>query len=177
MQRIILVYGVIAGAVVIGTGIMAIVLSGGGGSPHAWSVWLGYLVMLIGLSLVFVGIKQHRDRHLGGVIRFGTALLVGLGISVVAGLVYVVGWEAYLAATGHEFMARYAEGMLEAQRAKGVSGAELEALREQMNTLVERYKSPWFRLPVTFLEIFPVGVLVTLVSAAILRNPRVLPAK
>src|SRR3546814_12654255 len=34
-----------------------------------------------------------------------------------------------------------------------------------------------FRLPMTFVEIFPVGVLVSLVSAAVLRNPRVLPAR
>lgn len=175
MQRIILVYGLIAGAVVISTIAANIAMSDV--PPHEHSMWLGYLVMLVGLSLVFVGIKQHRDRHLGGVIRFGTALLVGLGISVVAGAVYVVGWEAYLALTGDDFMARYAEGMIEAEQARGVSGAELEALREQMDKFAEQYKSPWFRMPLTFLEIFPVGVLVTLVSAALLRNPRVLPAK
>jgi hypothetical protein len=175
MPRIILVYGAIAGAIVIST--IAANIAYSDVPPHEHSVWVGYLVMLIGLSLVFVGIKQYRDRHLGGVIRFGTALLVGLGISVVAGAVYVAGWEAYLAVSDSDFMAQYAQGMIESEQARGVSGAELEALREQMSQLVEQYKSPWFRMPLTFLEIFPVGVLVTLVSAALLRNPRVLLAR
>jgi len=40
-----------------------------------------------------------------------------------------------------------------------------------------RYRNPLFRIPVTFSEIAPVGVLVSFVTAALLRNPRVLPTK
>lgn len=170
MPRIVLVCGAIAGAVAIAAIIATIVLTDG----H--SILLGYLVMLVALSLVFVGIRQYRDRHLGGGIRFGTAVLVGLGISVVAGVVYAAGWEAYLAATGYDFMASYSESVIEGERAKGATAAEPDALRAEMDALAERYERPWFRLPMTFLEIFPVGVLVTLVSAAILKQPRPLPA-
>jgi hypothetical protein len=46
-----------------------------------------------------------------------------------------------------------------------------------MDAFKRQYANPLFRLPMTFAEIFPVGVLVSLVSAAILRNPRVLPAR
>ncbi len=46
-----------------------------------------------------------------------------------------------------------------------------------METFKAQYANPLFRLPMTFIEIFPVGVLVSLISAAILRNPRVLPAR
>lgn len=170
MQRVILVYGAIAGAVAIGSALLGIDLG-------LHSAWLGYLVMLIALSLIFVGIKQHRDRHLGGVIRFGTATLVGLAIAAVAGVVYVAVWEVYLAATDYAFMSEYAEGVIAAQQAQGVSGAELQAIVEEMDRMTAWYAKPAFRLPMTFLEIFPVGVLVTLVSAAILRNPGVLPAR
>lgn len=176
MQRIIFVYGALAGAIVIATIVAGIAVSADGEMPHARSVWLGYLIMLVALSLVFVGIKQYRDRHLGGVIRFGTAMLVGLGISAVAGAVYTAGWEAWLAISDQDFITGYAEGVVEARRAQGASDAELQAVTEKMADLVESYRNPWFRLPMTFLEIFPVGVLVTVVSAAILRNPRVLPA-
>ena len=45
-----------------------------------------------------------------------------------------------------------------------------------MERLREQYANPVFRLPITFLEIFPVGLLITLVSAGLLRNSELLPA-
>ncbi|MEX2122826.1 MAG: DUF4199 domain-containing protein [Woeseia sp.] len=93
-------YGIISGLVVIGTAVLALALSGGEETLHAQE-WLGYLIMLIALSMIFVGIRRYRDRQLGGVIRFGTAMLLGLGIAAVAGVVYVAVWEIYLAMTDY----------------------------------------------------------------------------
>ena len=173
MQRIILIYGVIAGLVVIGSALLGFSVTG---SEHPLPAWLGYLLMLIALSLIFVAVKRYRDLHLGGVIRFGTATLVGVGIAAVAGVVYVAVWEVYLALTDHAFIGQYAEGIVAARRAEGVTGAELQAVIERLETMKARYANPLFRLPMTFLEIFPVGLLIALISAAILRNPKVLPA-
>ena len=41
----------------------------------------------------------------------------------------------------------------------------------------KNYANPLYRLPITFVEMFPVGVLISLVSAALLRNSRFLPAR
>jgi hypothetical protein len=41
----------------------------------------------------------------------------------------------------------------------------------------EQYSNPFFRMPITFIEIFPVGILVSLISALLLRNSRFLPAR
>ena len=72
-------------------------------------------------------------------------------------------------------MDAYMAGQIEAQREAGASEAEIEAFREQMQGFADLYANWWFRLPMTFSEIFPVGLLVSLVSAALLRNPRLLP--
>ncbi|MBV8593835.1 MAG: DUF4199 domain-containing protein, partial [Caulobacteraceae bacterium] len=101
MSRIILIYGSTSGLVIV-LGILITILASGGHAPHS-SVWLGYLVMLIGLSSVLLGIKQHRDQALGGVIKFPQALLLGLGITVVASIAYVAVWEGYLAMTHYAF--------------------------------------------------------------------------
>jgi len=174
MQRIILTYGIIAGFIVIGSAILGLALSGGE-AVHA-EAWLGYLIMLIALSLIFLGIKRYRDQHLGGVIRFGTATLVGLGIAAVAGVIYVAVWEAYLAMTDYAFMEQYTRGVIEAKQAEGVTGDELQAVADNMESMKRQYANPLFRLPMTFLEIFPVGLLITLISAAILRNRKALRA-
>lgn len=169
MQRIILIYGAGAGLAVILSIILGIMLSDGAETPQGQQL-LGYLIMLVALSLIFVGIKRYRDQHLGGVIRFGTAIGVGIGIAAVAGVVYVVVWEIYLALTDYAFIDAYTRGVIAGQQEEGVTGAELQALTERMATLKARYANPLFRLPMTFLEIFPVGALITLLSAAILRK-------
>ena len=46
-----------------------------------------------------------------------------------------------------------------------------------MQEFADMYANPIFRIPMTFTEIFPVGVLVSLVSALLLRNSRVFPAR
>jgi hypothetical protein len=137
----------------------------------------GYAAMIVALTAVFLGIKRYRDQTLGGVIRFGQAALVGLGISFVAAIVYVVGWEVCLAVSGLDFGSVYAQAMIDAARQKGVSGAELTEVVADAEAFAKSYADPLYRMPITFVEIFPVGVLITLVSAAVLRNSRILPAR
>ena len=174
MARIIIVYGLVAGLIIIAGVIGTIAIEGG--EPHG-NVWLGYLIMLLGMSAVFMGVKQHRDRHNGGVIKFLPALGVGLGIALFASLAYVLVWEAYLAATDYAFMDQYIAATLEARRAEAVSGQAYRDLETQMREMAVAYQSPLFRLPMTFVEIFPVGLLVSIVSAVLLRNSRFLPAR
>ena len=175
MKKIILVYGSICGVVVI-CAITAGLVIGEGEGPWS-SQWLGYLIMFVALSAIFFGIKQYRDTELGGVITFGKAFLLGLGISVVAAVAYVVCWEIYLAMTDYAFIDNYIQGIIEAEKEAGASEENLQLLVESMNAMKETYDNPLFRLPITFLEIFPVGLLISLVSAALLRKSDVLPAQ
>jgi hypothetical protein len=176
MTRIILTYGLIAGFFVIGVSVF-VIASFGDGIDNGLGHWFGYLTMLVGLSSILVAVKQHRDRELGGVIRFWPALGLGLAIAAVAGVAYVIGWEVYLAATHYTFMDKYVESALAAKRAAGVTGAAYAKAAAEMESMRKSYANPLMRFGMTFLEIFPVGVLVAFVSAGLLRNPKILPAK
>ena len=171
MLRPLLVYGGLSGAIAIV--VMCINVSMGN-----MGLLLGYAVLFAAMSLIFVCIKRYRDDALGGVIRFGTAVKLGLGISLVAGIVYVIGWELFLWSTGFDFFDHYLAVEMEAQRAAGASAAELAHLRAEMAALAERYNNePLFRIELTLLEILPVGILVTFVSALLLRRSNFLPAR
>ena len=170
MKRTIWLYGSISGAVIIGRMIVTMSLD------LADSEWLGYLTMIVALSVIFLGVKRYRDQELGGVIRFGTVFMLGLGIAAVASLVYVILWEVYLSATDYAFMRDYTQSILAAREAEGLSGTALQVVIDSMNELEAQYANPLFRLPMTFLEIFPVGLVVALGAAAVLRNSKVLPA-
>ena len=176
MFRKILIYGVLAGLVV-GSVLSALMVSMGDHAPSESSMLIGYLTMLVGLSAVFIGIKRHRDLDLGGVIRFWPAFGMGLAMSVIAGIFYALSWEAAVALSDIDFAQTWSTYMIEEQRAQGVSGPALEQFIAEMEAFRVQYANPWFRLPMTFTEIFPVGVLVSLISAALLRNSRFLPAR
>ncbi|QLC25893.1 DUF4199 domain-containing protein [Parasphingopyxis algicola] len=175
MTRIAVIYGALSGIVV--CGIITIGMATRDEIDFSGSVWFGYLIMLIGLSLVFMGIKRYRDVERGGVIGFGRALLLGLAISAVAGIAYVVTWEIYLASSNYAFIDDYIASMILAKQEAGMAGAELEREIAALEEMRESYANPFFRLPMTFLEIFPVGLIVSLISAAILRKSEVLPAQ
>jgi hypothetical protein len=170
-----LIYGGIAGAIAVSliSAMIGMDLTG----HDSTAMWVSYLIMLIALSLIFVGVKRYRDIECGGVIRFGRAFLVGLAMAAVAGLIYAVGWEIFQAASGYDFMAEYSASILDRMRADGATAAAIDAQAAELRGFAESYRNPLFRLPMVFVEIFPVGLLVALVSAALLRNPRVLPAR
>ena len=174
MQKTILTYGLIAGAIVVAGSPLNLFLDAS--SEHLAALeWLGYAVMIVAFSVIFIGIKGYRDNELGGVIGFGTAFLIGFGITLVASVFYVVGWEINLAITDYAFINDYTQALIQEKQASGVS-EERVAFTAEMNVMTERYANPLFRVPITLLEILPVGLLITLVSSAVLRNSRVLPA-
>lgn len=175
MSRIILIFGTAAGLIVAVP--MFLLLANAQPGDAVTSQFAGYLMMVLALSLIFFGVKRRRDRELGGAIRFVPALLTGLGISAVAGVIYVIGWEITLAVTDFAFIDAYSKAAIEAARAKGASAAEVAAVTAQMAEFRRQYANPLIRLPMTFIEIFPVGCLISLISAALLRNSRLLPAR
>jgi hypothetical protein len=176
MLRTILKYGVIAGLVVGGFELVTFTVFSGM-PPLKYGMLIGYTTMLIALSAVFVGIKRHRDVDRGGVIGFWPAFGIGLGVSFIAGIFYVLAWEAVQAMTHMDFATSYANAIIASEKAKGASAEALAKLSADMAAFKVQYANPMFRLPMTFAEIFPVGVLVSLVSAGLLRNSRFLPAR
>ncbi len=166
-----LIAGLIAGVVVSATSIMLTDI------PPAVGMAIGYTTMLIAFTAVFVGIKRYRDVDLGGVIRFWPAFGMGVAMSFIAGVLYVAAWETSVAATGMDFASSYSTTLVEQQKAKGVSDEQLAKFVAEMEQFKIQYANPLYRLPMVFVEIFPVGVLVSLVSAGLLRDRRFMPVR
>ena len=133
---------------------------------------LGYISMLVSLSMIFFGIKSYRDKHLNGVITFKKAFLIGLWITIVASVIYVVGWCIYYntSETMRNFPELYLHYMLDDLKASGASAAKIAEKEEEFRYNMELYKNPFFMVTITFLEIFPVGLVIDLISALLLRK-------
>lgn len=173
MGRIIAVYGAIAGVIVILGMFISITVVADHGTM---GMVAGYLSMLVALLFVFVGVKRYRDVNLGGVIGFWKAFGIGMGIGLVASLFYILGWELYMWRTGGTFMTDYIATSIADMRAAGKSAAEITKFSAEMGAMAEQYKNPLFRMALTLTEILPVALLVSLVSAALLRRSSFLPA-
>ena len=176
MFRKILTYGLIAG-LISGTPFFAAIIAPGYKMGGMLSMVVGYLAMLIALSAIFIAIKRYRDVDRGGVVKFLPALGMGLGISLIAGILYTACWDATLALTHMDFAGGYARAIIADAQARGVTGAALAKVTAEAEAFKTQYANPLYRWPMTFIEIFPVGVLVSLISAALLRNRRFLPAR
>lgn len=171
MRRIVLTYGLIAGAIV--SAVMAVTIAVTRDSIGVLlerGMMFGYGSMVLAFLLVFFGIRRYRDTVGGGAIGFRRAVGVGLLIALVASAVYVLTWQVLYFGFVPDFAERYGEAVVANLRASGASAAAIAAEEAKMALFAQRYRNPLFNSAVTFLEIFPVGLVMTLISAAILRR-------
>ncbi len=167
MKRIVLTYGIIGGVIV--SAMMWLTL-GSGSHDFDKGMWIGYTTMVIALSTIFFAVKGYRDKHLNGSIPFGKAFLMGLYITLVVSTLYVASWMVLSATSKQDFMAEYYEHEKAKLESSELTAAEVEAKLEEMRYFGELYKNPAVKIGFTYMEILPVGLLVSLLCAAILKR-------
>jgi hypothetical protein len=175
MKKIVLTYGLIAGCIM--SIIMLTSFSLLGCDHMEAGMIIGYTSMILSLSLVFFGTRNYRDNFQNGVISFGRAFGVGILISLVASLIYVISWMVFQHFMIPDFYEKYAAEMIEAAQTSGASAAEIAATQTEMNSMMEMVKNPVFVFLFTFLEPLPVALLATLVTAFIVKRKTVPPVQ
>jgi hypothetical protein len=176
MTRIVLIFGLISGAIAAGLMWLLIAVQNGGLVDIEHGMTLGYATMIIALSLVFFGIKSYRDNN-GGRITFLKGLQVGILISLVCAVCYAGSWELYYRGSGQEFLQKYTAHYIDQMKKSGSSDAEVAKTEAEMANFAEMYENFFVRFGFTLMEILPVGIIVTLISALLLRRREVLPAE
>lgn len=131
---------------------------------------VGYTSMVLAFLLVYFGVRSYRDTVAGGVIGFGRAFRVGLGIAGIACCCYVASWQVIYHTIVPDFAETYATQVMEKSRASGATEAELAKQRADMDEFITMYRKPLVNIAFTFLEPLPVAFLMTLIAAALLRR-------
>lgn len=169
MKKLVFVYGIIAGLIV--TAMMA--FSTGyfcAKGDFEGGMIYGYASMILAFSMIFVGIRSFRNNHNEGIISFGKAFKIGLYISLISSTIYVVGWLINYYFFIPDFMDKYAAAMIAKAKASGMDAAELAKQTAQMAQMKEWYKNPLFIILMTYVEILPVALLISLIAALILKR-------
>ena len=131
---------------------------------------IGYTTIVLAGLLVFFGIRSYRDNASGGKLTFARGLAVGILISLLSNCFYVATWEVVSYKFMPDFAEKYASQMVEHAKSTGASQQKIDETARQANDFVRNYHNPLYKISMTFLEPFPVFLVITLLSAAILRR-------
>lgn len=164
-----LTYGLLSGAIVAVAMIVSISIYYQNPDLEPTTFW-GYASMILAFSMMFVGIKNYRDKVNGGSISFGKALRIGLVITLIGSTIYVVTWLIMYYGFIPDYIDKYIDLMLKQAAASGASAAELAKQSQEMSEMREWIKNPIFLVLMTYMEILPVGLIVALISALVLRR-------
>ena len=170
MKKNILVFGSIAGVIVATFMAISMAFFSADSNHGSGAMAIGFASMAVAFSFVFVGIKNFRDKQNAGVVTFGQAFVLGLMISLLASTIYVLTWAVEYHFFLPDFMEKYSDMQIRQLKESGLTGAELEASISSIQSMAEQYHNPFLFTVYTYLEILPVGILITLISAFILKR-------
>jgi hypothetical protein len=135
-----------------------------------WAMVVGYTTMVLSFLIVFVGVKHYRDTECGGSIGFGRALAAGVLMMLISCACYVAMWEALNATVEKNFAHEYSAALVKRAQNSGLQGAALERKIAEARKFEAMYSNPLYRAAMTLLEPLPVGIVMALVTAGILRR-------
>lgn len=174
MRKTVLTYGLLSGAIVLLLWFVAqaLLTSPDGKMDMSKAEIWGYTNMILSLSLVFFGARHYRNKYMEGKINFGKALWVGFLIALIASAIYVIGWMIYANVTdsAQDHMVQYLEYMKQKWVESGMNAEDVARKTAEYEKNMELYKNPFVMALMTLFEILPVGFIVAVISAFILKK-------
>jgi hypothetical protein len=170
MKKNIWIFGLLSGLVIAGFMIFSSVQCYNNPEWQDMGMVLGYTGMLLAFSFVFVGIKNYRDKFNGGFISFGEAFKIGGLIALIASTMYVVVWLFEFYIFMPDFMDSYMKHFVAQLKRDGTSQAEINKQLADMGWYRDAYKTPFGVIALTYMEVLPVALVMTLLSALILKR-------
>ena len=171
MKRTVLLFGLISGVISSAMMFLTLPLIDNGTINFSNGEVIGYTAIFLSFLLVFFGIRSYRESH-GGAITFGRAVAVGILITLISSVFYVVSWELIYFKLMPDFAEKYSRAAIAKMQHEGASDAAIVARKKQMDQMKALYDNPLTNAAVTLIEPFPIGLIVTLISAGILRKRR-----
>lgn len=170
MKKIVLTFGLIAGAILSVMMFVTIPFQDDIGFDRG--AVIGYTTMVAAFLLIYFGTRSYRDNVAGGTVSFGRALAVGASIALVASVCYVASWEVIYYTMEPDFMAKYEAHAIAKARQGGASEASIAKQHAEMVKLAELYRNPAINAAMTLVEPLPIGLVIAVISAGLLSRRR-----
>jgi hypothetical protein len=168
MKKTVLIFGLISGAISISMMLATLRFEDKIGFDKGYI--LGYTVLVLSALFIFFGVRSYRENVGDGRLTFGRGFAVGILITLISSACYVGTWEILYFNFMPGFAEKYSAHMVEHAKASGASQQKIDEQVRQAKQFKQMYDNPVINVGLTFMEIFPVGLVVTLISAGILRK-------
>jgi hypothetical protein len=169
MKKNVIVFGLISGAIVSIWMAVSVAICDASGNFNG-NMWVGYASMLLAFSLVFAGVKNYRDKQSNGLISFGQAFKIGLYITLISSTMYVLTWLVAYYAFLPDFMDKYSAHAISQIQKSGATAAVIASKIQNVNTMKAMYNTPIGVVLLTYMEILPLGLIITIITALILKR-------
>lgn len=171
MKRIILTYGAIAAAITTAAVTFTCIFHDKMDTTYA--MLFGYSTMVLSFCFTYFGMASFKKNN-GGVISFKQSMKIGMGIVLIASAAYALVWVILYNTVFPDFMAQYSARQVSEMQKAGATPAEITRTLEQMKDYQKIYDNPLTNFLFTFfVEPLPVGIVVTLISAGIVKLKKV----
>ena len=168
MKKVVLTFGLLSG--VLSAGMMAATIPFAEAIGFDRMLVVGYTSIVISFLFVYFGVRSYRDNVLGGQISFGKGFQAGILITLISCFFYVAAWLVVYYNFIPDFADKYGAYLVEDQRSQGASQAEIDKVIKQNEEMKAMLDNPLINAAVTFTEPFPIGLLITLISAGVLKK-------
>ena len=168
MRKTVLTFGLIGGAVLAVNMLSVVPFANRIG--FGFAEVLGYTTLVVSALMVFFGVRSYRENAAGGRLTFARGFAVGILITLIFSVIYVGTWEFVFFKLTPDFADKYADHMVARARASGASGDKIAKTIHDAAEFRVNYRKPLYNVAETFMEVFPIGLAATLISAAILRR-------
>ena len=171
MRKTVLVFGLISGAMSATLMLVAIPFA----DRIGWEKGeiLGYTGIVLSALMVFFGVRSYRENVGGGRLTFARGFAVGILITLISSACYVGTWEIVYYRLMPGFADKYAAHMVERAKASGASQQKVDEAAKQAEQFKKMYANPVINVAMTFMEVFPLGLVITAFSAGLLRKKKV----
>jgi hypothetical protein len=169
MKRTVWTFGLAVGGIL--SAMMVITLPFEASLENAGEI-IGYTTMVLAFLLIFFGIRSYRDNIAGGSVTFGRALAIGALITALSSICYVATWELMYFKLAPSMAARFDAVAIEKAKQGATSPEQIQRKTAETQRFLAVYKNPFMNSAITFLEPLPVGLVIALVSAGVLRRKR-----
>lgn len=168
MKKLIALYGIIAGAIPGISFFLYMPTNAGEMMNMDNGMLIGYTVMIVSFSTIFIAISQYRNKYGNGHVSFGKSFIIALGITLISSIIYAGSWEAFTSINDINFAEQYREYENQ-QIAQSGDVPEVimenQASNDEWMDLYERNFA--FRFGMTMMEIIPVGIVLSLIAGLI----------
>ncbi|HEV3039992.1 MAG TPA: DUF4199 domain-containing protein [Candidatus Angelobacter sp.] len=168
MKKTVVTFGLISGGISAGMLLATVPLADKIGFDRG--ELLGYTVIVLSALLIFFGVRSYRENASGGRLTFGRGFAVGILITLLSSVFYVATWEIVYFKFMPDFAEKYAAHEIERAKSSGASQDQIQKKLQEAKQFKQMYDKPAVNIALTFTEVFPIGLVVTLLSAVILRK-------